>query len=206
MDDHSTDSPSSTETDNDNRGPCCPGVRMAKYLAVLVGIGLVIWFAQPNRNDDPTKRAAANRDSRIGKSEEKPGDAVDPAAEQKRLLLGVWEDDYKGKRVLTIRDDGTATMVVEPSGLGALLFAAKLTFEEAWTLDDDHLTMKVTGGEPSTRVNLILKTMGDSTTQRILELTESRLRLLDEDGETEYDWRRVESPDAERSSDRTDAK
>jgi hypothetical protein len=199
MDDHSPETPSSTETETngESRGPCCPGVRMAKYLAVLAGIGLVIWFAQPNRNDDSTKRAVANRDSKSGTSAGKPGGAVDSAAEQKRLLLGVWQDDYKGKRVLTIRDDGTATMVVEPSGLSARLFAAKLTFEESWSIDDDHLTMKVTGGEPTTRVNLILKTMGDSTTQRILKLTKSRLRLLDEDGETEYDWRRVESSDAE---------
>jgi hypothetical protein len=96
-------------------------------------------------------------------------------------------------------------MIVEPSGLNSL-FAAKLQFEETWEIDDGHLTMKVTSGKPSARVNFILKTMGDSTRQRILELTESRLRLLDENGETEYDWRRVEPTTDDESPSREDVK
>ena len=207
--------PTDNGTSCKNSGPCCPGVRIVKFLAVLavmVGIGLVVWFARPNRSDDsadklPQKTASASSDRKPDEETESP---IDPAAEQRRLLVGVWEDDYKGKRVLTVRNDGTATMIVELSGLIAL-FAAKLQFEETWTIDDGHLTMKVTSGEPAARVNLILKTMGDSTRQRILELTESRLRLLDENGETEYDWRRIEptpvvQPPVEQLPDSEDAK
>ena len=39
---------------------------------------------------------------------------------------------------------------------------------------------------------MILKTMGDRVDEPILELTEKRLLLLDVDGRTRYDWRRVD--------------
>jgi hypothetical protein len=47
------------------------------------------------------------------------------------------------------------------------------------------------GGEPEGRVNLIINTMGDISEQEILELTPDRMLLLDADGETKYDWRKV---------------
>lgn len=119
-----------------------------------------------------------------------PDGEEDPTEENRQLILGVWEDDYKGKRRLTFRNDGTATMIVEPSGMNSL-FAARLRFEETWSIADGHLTMRVTGGEPAGRVKLILQTMGDSTRQKILALDEEFLRLLDENGDTEYTWRRV---------------
>jgi hypothetical protein len=42
---------------------------------------------------------------------------------------------------------------------------------------------------------MILKTMGDTVDEEILELTEDRLLLLDQDGKTKYDWRRVTNAD-----------
>jgi hypothetical protein len=38
---------------------------------------------------------------------------------------------------------------------------------------------------------MILKTMGDRVDEPILELSEDRLLLVDQDGKTRYDWRRV---------------
>ena len=38
---------------------------------------------------------------------------------------------------------------------------------------------------------MILSTMGDHVDEPILELTEDHLLLLDKDGKTKYDWKRV---------------
>lgn len=127
---------------------------------------------------------AETEDQEVGPSEPKLNEQYG------ELIVGRWEDDYKGRRTLTVRADGTATMVVEPSGVGAL-FAKRLTFHEEWSINDGHLTQKAIGGEPEGRVNFVLKTQGDESTQKILELTEKRMLLLDADGETKYDWRRV---------------
>lgn len=108
-----------------------------------------------------------------------------------KSMLGTWEDDYKGHRTLTLNADGTGTMVVELDGLAATLFAAKLTFSEEWTVSDGKVTMKATGGEPAGKVQLVLSLHGNSSTQRIVEVTSERMILIEEPSETRFEWRRV---------------
>lgn len=140
-------------------------------------------------NGGSDEQADGTRDATVGSSttESREGD---PMSDHHEIILGVWEDDYKGKRTLTVYDDGTARMVVEPSGLNAM-FVGRLTFEETWSITDGHITMTVTGGEPAEQVKLICQMMGDSTRQKILELDSDRMHLLDENGKTKYEWRRV---------------
>lgn len=108
----------------------------------------------------------------------------------RQLVVGTWEDDYEGKRTMTLQSDGTGIMIVELSGMKAKLFAARLEFDMVWSLEDGRLKKRTTGGRPESRVNLILKMMGDQVDEPILELSEERLLLLDKDGKTQYDWRR----------------
>jgi hypothetical protein len=117
---------------------------------------------------------------------------------QRRKLLGVWQDHYQGKRTMTLNADGTGTMVVELTGLQAKLFAPELRFDMTWKLADRTLTKKTIGGEPADKVNLILNTMGNAASDTILELTDNRLLLLDANGKTQYDWRRLEKDEAEK--------
>ena len=121
------------------------------------------------------------------------GSNFDPDERRRRVIVGNWQDEYHGKRHLTVRADGTATMVVEPDGIGKKLFAAKLTFNIEWNLADGRVTLKTLGGEPKSKVQLIVKIYGQEADYTILELTEDRLLLLDGDGKTRYDWRRPES-------------
>jgi hypothetical protein len=117
----------------------------------------------------------------------------DPDERHRRAITGKWHDEYHGKRHLTVRADGTGTMVVEPSGIGKKLFAAQLTFEIEWIVADGRVTMKMLNGEPKSKVQLILKLDGQEADYTILELNDERMLLLDADGKTRYDWRRHES-------------
>ena len=108
------------------------------------------------------------------------------------MVIGVWEDDYQGKRTMTLKEDGTGTMVVELSGWRAALSARRLRFDMVWSVEDGRLKKQTVGGEPETQVRMILSTMGDQVDEPILELTEDRLVLLDQDEETKYEWRRVQ--------------
>lgn len=112
----------------------------------------------------------------------------------RRLAVGTWQDDYQGKRTMTLKDDGTGTMVVELDGLKAKLFAERLEFVMVWSVEKGRLKKRTLKGEPAVTVELILKTMGDRVDEPILELTKDRLLLLDKDGKTKYDWRRVRRP------------
>jgi len=114
----------------------------------------------------------------------------DPDDRFRKSILGDWEDEYHGKRHLTVRADGTGTMLVEPDGIGKRLFAAELKFELEWTVADGRVTMTMIRGEPKSKVQLILKLYGQEAEYKILELTDERMLLLDSDGKTRYDWRR----------------
>ena len=125
-------------------------------------------------------------------------DALATLTDLEKSMLGTWEDDYKGHRTLTLNVDGTGMMVVELDGFAATLFAKKLTFQEEWTVADGKVTMKATGGEPAGKVRLVLSLHGDSSTQRIVEVTQDRMILVEEPSETRFEWRRVsaaESPE-----------
>lgn len=114
-----------------------------------------------------------------------------PEEKQRLELVGQWEDDYRGKRYLTLKEDGTATMIVEPAGIGKTLFAPKLIFDAEWRIEEGRLHLWTKGGEPKGKVRMVLKMFGDRAEQDILELTADRLRLRDTDGKTEYEWRRI---------------
>jgi hypothetical protein len=94
---------------------------------------------------------------------------------------------------MTLRKDGTGRMVVVLSGVKASLFASRLQFEMKWSVQKGRLKKQTLRGTPELQVQMILKTMGDRVDEPILELTEDRLLLLDKDGKTKYDWRRVRS-------------
>jgi hypothetical protein len=129
---------------------------------------------------------------------EKGQEKVETGEEKaRRLVLGVWQDEYKGKRTMTLNADGTGTMRVELSGAEAFLFAPELLFRMEWSLDGGKLKKKTVGGEPAGKVNLILKTMGDTAEDTILESTEDQLLLLDKDRKTKYDWRRFREGESE---------
>ena len=114
--------------------------------------------------------------------------------QSRRLVVGTWQDEYQGKRTMTLQEDGTGKMVVELDGLKAKLFAQRLEFEMVWAVEKGRLKKRTLQGEPAVTVQLILKTMGDRVDEPILELTQDRLLLLDKDGKTKYDWRRVRRP------------
>jgi hypothetical protein len=128
-------------------------------------------------------------------SEVAPPEDAQKTSEQdkrlRRLVVGTWEDDYQGKRTMTLKQDGTGTLTVDLDGVKAALFASRLTFDMKWSVEKGRLKKRTTGGRPTGRVQMILKMMGDRVDEPILELTEKRLLLLDKDGKTKYDWRRV---------------
>ncbi|MBI1312369.1 hypothetical protein GC176_13850 [bacterium] len=119
-----------------------------------------------------------------------------PIPVQQRML-GVWEDDYQGHRLLTLNDDGTGSMVIELGGAAASLFADRLEFHQQWAFDDDRelITMTAVGGEPQTKVNLVLRIYGKEATYKVDEVADSLLVLIDQADQKRYEWRRVAETD-----------
>ncbi len=147
-------------------------------VVILIGgvVGVVLW----------NKSASKNFARQLAQSQ-----PVDADAGYRSLVLGTWQDEYQGKRTMTLKEDGSGTMIVELSGWRAALSAPRLKFNMKWSVKDGHLKKQTIDGEPPAQVKMILSTMGDHVDEPILELTEDRLLLLDKDGKTKYDWKRV---------------
>jgi hypothetical protein len=166
--------------------------RRRVFLGLLAAIVLIAacaaaawWtFFRPSLHGPSTADPASTNASSAG---------AESSEQQRRrgLLLGVWEDDYQGHRTMTLRDDQTGTMVVELSGMKAALFAQRLRFDMQWSLGGDRLRKRTTGGEPADKIALVLKMMGDTAEDTLVELDEQKLVLRDADGKTVYHWRRV---------------
>lgn len=162
----------------------------AGFAAVLLLVGLV--YARMNFTQPAHDTTAGPPDSTIAK--DRPSEVTKAESEQersRRMVLGTWADEYQGKRTMTLNADGTGTMVVELSGWRAALSAPRLKFNMKWSVEAGHLKKQTISGEPEAQVNMILKMMGDRVDEPILELTEDRLLLLDGDGKTKYQWKRV---------------
>ena len=152
-----------------------------RFLVVAViltacGAGLVLW----------NKSASEKFAQQMVQSQR-----ADPDARYRSMVLGTWHDEYQGKRTMTLNEDGTGTMIVELSGWRAAFSASRLKFNMKCSVEDGHLKKQTISGEPEAQVKMILTTMGDHVDEPILELTEDHLLLLDKDGVTKYDWKRV---------------
>ncbi len=165
-------------------------------IVVLAGWGLYLGaLPDPTQPSGGPAPAAAEQDAAPVKAGPSEGPSAaptptDPDARFRQLAVGTWQDDYQGKRTMTLREDGTGTMLVELSGMRAM-FASRLRFDMQWSVQAGRLKKRTIGGEPAGKVALILKTMGDRVDEPILELTADRMLVLDQDGQTRYDWRRV---------------
>lgn len=116
--------------------------------------------------------------------------------QQRQQVLGTWEDFYEGHRFLTIRDDGTALMAVELSGLASKLFAPRLEFDITWTFQQGKVTMLTTGGRPPSKAGLVLRMYGDKAEYLLEDLNETRLVLRDVSTQKQFEWLRLGTPEA----------
>ncbi|MAG92949.1 MAG: hypothetical protein CMJ48_04280 [Planctomycetaceae bacterium] len=124
--------------------------------------------------------------------------AVEASTEDERcreMVVGTWEQEMYGKRYLTVREDGSAEMIVEPDGVWSLAFGDKVTIEIRWKVENGKALFSLTGGMPSKKVDMVVQLWGRDWVQKILAMSREKMLLLGEDGETEYAWTRVETVD-----------
>jgi hypothetical protein len=176
-------------------------IGLLMVVGLAVGMTVLIYYP-PKEEIDRESPLPKGNDGESGAAEliQPPGGEIAVAGptvsvprsdeELRAKVVGTWQDEYQGKRTMTLRSDGTGDMVVELSGLKAALVAPRLTFQMEWSIAQGRLKKRSLGGEPAVQVNMILKTLGDTVEEEILEVTEDRLLLLDPDGKTQYDWRR----------------
>jgi hypothetical protein len=162
---------------------------------LLVVIGMMGSIASRDALDKTT--SATNTDATTARptlsADISPAPPPVPADRDQSLrlqMVGVWADNYQGKRTMTLKADGTGTIVAELTGWAATLYAERLCFDIHWHVDDGCLVRRTTGGEPAGKVGLVIRAMGDQTRELVQDVTSDHLTLLDQDASTVYRWRR----------------
>ncbi len=113
-------------------------------------------------------------------------------AKYREQIVGDWKGYRDGWRMLTVRDDGTATMDVSIEGLSRFVFGDKIVFEIEWEIKDGDLVFETTGGSPQWAVDKVTLIYGKSRVQPILKLTETEMSLKDADeGDPDHEYERV---------------
>lgn len=111
---------------------------------------------------------------------------------RRRLIVGQWETERSGRRVLTAREDGTAVMTVEVQGAWALMLGREITLHLQWQIVDGRLIFETTGGAPEASISVLRKLYGDKRDVPILELSEMTLRVPDDEPEDpDHIWTRI---------------
>lgn len=116
---------------------------------------------------------------------------ADPQADRlRRLVLGVWVDEFFGTRTFTFRDDGTATMTIDLDQVGRLIYGPRLTFQIAWELHGDVIKLRMVSGEPRDSAMSVAKLFGETSEQRIERAADDELQLRSLDSQKLYTHRR----------------
>ncbi len=117
-------------------------------------------------------------------------EAAEPSYE--RLIIGKWETDRDGKRILTVSDDGTAVIDAEIQGFfKQKLFGKRMRIDLRWEIRDDQCYMRCTGGDPGWAINAFTKLYGTERLQPILNLNEKQLLLKDDADDPDHDYKRI---------------
>jgi hypothetical protein len=159
-----------------------------RVLAVIIILGAALFavFQLDGGNSIPAAMGRKPLDTAAAGSSQ-------PSADEQtaELILGTWQDDYQGRRTLTVRPDGTATMLIEFDGWKARMFTPRLRIETTWSIQEGRFNRQTVGGEPADKVEFVKKRVGDRASDKIVKVTAERMVLVDQDGETRYNWRRV---------------
>ena len=107
------------------------------------------------------------------------------------LIVGDWEQFNKGKRMLTVRKDGTATVKVSLDGAWSYVVGEKLEFEIQWKITGHRLHFQVTGGKPEGSFKIITSMFGKERNHRIEKLSDGQLILVDDKDGSRENWKRL---------------
>ena len=146
---------------------------------------------------------ATNLDVTSSPTEETPPVArPSSAAFDSKQLVGCWRDGFCGQRTLTLKADGSATMLLELDFAGRLLYGKTLEFDMRWSLSESILSLEILTGRPVDAARSAIKLWGEAFEYRIELVDHERLHGWTSDDATLYKLRRITPPDAADSEQR----
>ena len=138
---------------------------------------------------DSSAAAKSSTNSSAKSNNDLPNAAQD--AGYASLIVGDWEQFNKGKRVLTVRGDGTASVKVSMDGAWSYVVGEQLEFEIRWEITGNRLHFQTTGGKPEGSFKIITSMFGKERNHKIEKLSDGQLILVDEKDGSRENWKRL---------------
>lgn len=189
-------------------------------LLALTGLSAPFWFSATSANQQTgesrqplqTRQAVlqqipprVKRESLRANSPQKPvsqaqksdvitGEMVSQLTPEEILtrLVGRWEQTKSTSRqILTIEENGKATMIVEPQGLWTAVLGDRVTINIEWSLNQGKLTLRTVGGSPESKVDYINQLWGEEFVREIHSIENKMFTLRDDSGEVNQKWIRT---------------
>ena len=163
--------------------------------AAIVVVGGVLGAGWNYLTSAPAPASARPVVESVTKSSDAPGES-DPVstadAKYRQLIVGRWETDRDGRRVMTVSDNGTAVMNVEVTGTWSYVLGSEITLNLNWQIEDGVLKFQTTGGKPESSINVLTNLYGSERNQPIIRLDETTLRVPDDEPEDDdHVWTRL---------------
>ncbi len=107
-------------------------------------------------------------------------------------LVGQWEQTKSNSlRILTIKENGVATMVIKPQGLWKTILGNQITVDIEWSFNEGTLTLCTVGGKPENKLEYIKQVWGDKFTRKIHSIEDKMFTLRDNEGDVSQKWVRT---------------
>lgn len=107
-------------------------------------------------------------------------------------LVGKWEQTKSSsKQILTIKENGTATMLIEPQGLWTAVLGKQVTIDIEWSLNAATLTLRAVGGKPENKLDYIKQLWGSEFVREINSIEDKMFTLRDDKGDVSQKWIRT---------------
>ena len=113
----------------------------------------------------------------------------------RQQLVGCWRDGFCGQRTLTLKADGSATMLLEFDFAGRLLYGKTLEFDMRWSLNESILSFEILSGRPVDAARSATKLWGEAFEYRLELADGENLHGWTSDDATLYKLRRIEAPE-----------
>ena len=107
-------------------------------------------------------------------------------------LVGKWEQSLSTrKQILTIKENGTATMIIEPQGIWKAILGNQVTVDIEWSLNAAKLTLRTVGGSPENKLEYIKQVWGSEFVREIHSIEEKMFTLRQGEGHVSQKWIRT---------------
>lgn len=107
-------------------------------------------------------------------------------------LVGKWEQTKStSKQILTIEENGTATMLIEPQGIWTAVLGKQVTINIEWHLNAATLTLRTVGGSPENKLDYIKQLWGSEFVREINTIEDKMFTLRDAKGDVSQKWIRT---------------